>query len=80
MNIVEYQGSRARVKFEDFNTLKSGVERKFGVSLSNVRLEYCDSGNEWIGIYEDEDLETITEQTKLRIIPKDSGEKIYVTQ
>ena len=79
--IVEHQGKRVRLNCSNFNTLKSGIERKLGVSLSNHRLEYRDrSRDEWIGIHDDDDLEEITEQTRVRIIPESNGKKIYVKQ
>ena len=78
--IVEHQERNAKIKFNDFCTLKSKVEEKFGVSLSNRRLEYRDTwSNKWLGIFNDHDLEDIAEQTEGRIIPINKGEKIYMT-
>ena len=77
--IVEHHGKRAKIKYTNLHTLKNGIERKLGVSFHNHRLEYHDSSHdEWIGIYDDDDLEDITEQTRVRIIPEGSGKKIYV--
>ena len=76
--IVEYQERNAKVKFNNFNTLKSGVEKKLGVSLSNHRLEYyCLRYEKWIRIFDDADLENISGDTKGRIIPINKGKKIY---
>ena len=77
---VECEGRRAKVKCNDFNSFKSGVERKLRVSLSNHRLEYrSNARNEWIGIYADDDLEDITEQTQVRVIQESRGKKVTIT-
>ena len=77
--IVKHQDKYHKVIFNDFNALKSKVEKKFRVSLSNHELEYFDSPHDrWIGICDDDDLEGIAEQSEGRINSKDSGKKIYM--
>ena len=76
---VDYEGKHAKVKCNDFNSFKEGIERKLRVSLNDHRLEYHNtSRDEWIGIFDDDDLEDITEETQVRLI-SESGKKIYVT-
>ena len=73
----EYNGKDFNVECNDFNSLKSKVEKKSGVSLSNHRLEYhYQKRNMWIGIIDDDDLENVTEQTEVRLIPKEKGKNI----
>ena len=75
---VEYRGRHAEVKCNDFNALENGIEKKLGVSLSNHQLDYWHSKrNEWIGIYDDDDLKNVSEDTKVRLILKDSGKIIF---
>ena len=75
--IFEYGGKDFNVKCNDFNSLKSEVEKKSGVSLIDHRLEYHNpKHNKWIGIFADDDLENVTEQTEVRLIPKDKGKNI----
>ena len=78
--IVEYKKRNAKVKFNDFCTLKKGVKKTFSVLLDDLRLEYRDSwSNKWLSIFNDHDLEDIAEQTEGRIVPINKGEKIYMT-
>ena len=75
--IVEYRGNRVKVKCSDFDSLKSGVETKLSVTLSDHRLEYLDSERkEWIGILDDDDLEDASKQTQVRLIQQDRGKNI----
>ena len=74
---VKYKENQVKVKYNDFNSLKSKVETKLSVSLNDHHLEYLDSArNTWIKICDDDDLEDVTEQTEVRLIPKTKGENI----
>ena len=73
----KYRETHVKVKCNDFNSLKSKVEERLGVSLSDHPLEYLDSEHDkWIGIFDDDDLEEVTEQTEVRLILEDKGENI----
>ena len=73
----KYRKQNLNVKCNDLNSLKSEVERKSRVSFSDHRLEYHHKKrNEWIEIFDDDDLENVTEQTQVRLIPKDKGKNI----
>ena len=74
---VKYKEDQVKVKCDDFKTLKSKVETKFSISLNNHQLKYFDSARKaWIGIFDDDDLEDVTEQTEVLLIPKTKGENI----
>ena len=73
---VEYQGRSAEVKCDDFNALENGIKQKLDVSLSNHQLDYWHTErNEGIGIYGDDDLKNVSEDTEVRL--KDSGKIIF---
>ena len=74
---IEYEGRHVNVKCNDFDSFKSGVETKFGVTLSGRRLEYRDSkSKKWISILDNDDLEDASKQTEVRLIQPDKGENI----
>ena len=74
---VKIEKITVNVKCNDFNSLKSGIENKLRISLSDYHFEYHNKERkEWIGIFDDDDLENVTEQTQVRLIKEYIGENI----
>ena len=70
---ISYREKEYKItKNSNYEAFKKSIEKKFCISFDNHRLEYK-KDNDWIEICSDNDLKAVSEETKLRLVPKNNS-------